>query len=184
MRDLQRYANECLNDMKALGIEVPHIESFTVNTRAKSRFGQCCRRDGKWKININSDLLDEECPVMSLRETIFHEIIHTLPKCFNHGDEFKKYADIVNKAYKTNITRCSTTKEKYGNIYGAKVAAANAVKKEKHTMCYQVYCPNCDKVVAQGDFQRAPKWYAHVERFHCRKCKGNLERLSSVYTIL
>lgn len=177
MRDLQRYANECVNDMKAIGIDVPVIKEFKVNTRAKSRYGQCAynSRTKTYVIEICSDLLDEECNVMALRETIFHEIIHTLPNCMNHGSEFKKYAEKVNNFYKTNITRCSTPEEKYGYTYAKKVAENN--KKSKSYNEYQLYCPNCDRIRASKMSMRAPKWYAHPERFTCSTCKGNLERV-------
>lgn len=169
MKDLQKYAKECINDMKALGIEVPKIQSFTVNTRAKSRFGQCQRLSGLFYININSDLLTDECPVEALKETLYHEIIHTLPKCFNHGAEFKRYAKMVNNAYGVNVSRCSTNEEKYGVEYAKKIEAraiANRIEKR-----YQLYCPNCCKIVADKRGQRAPKWYAHSERFSCGHCK-------------
>lgn len=177
MRDLQRYANECIKDMEAIGIKVPAIKNFTVNKRAKHRYGQC-RYDIKSKtysININSDLLDEECNVMALRETIFHEIIHTLPKCMNHGSEFKKYAEKVNKAYKVNITRCSTMEEKYGEIYAKKLKERNMAA--EHTSLYELYCNHCKKIRASGAYKRIPKWYKNPERYHCSVCGGSLERV-------
>ena len=182
MRDLQRYANECINDMKALGIDVPHIEKFTVNKRAKSRFGQCSynRATKQYSIEICSDLLDEECNVLALRETIFHELIHTLPNCMNHGNEFKRYADMINKRYYVNIKRTSTNEEKYGVIYAKKIAERTEKKKVK----YELFCEHCGKVRASGMYQRMPKWYAHTERFSCSVCGGHLERVNGNYTLL
>lgn len=180
MRDLQRYADECLRDLRAIGINPPHIESFTVNTRAKSRFGQCRYENGKYSININSDLLDEDCPVMSLRETIFHEIIHTLPKCMNHGAEFQKYAEKINSVYKTNITRASSTKEKYGEVYAKKVAerikAEGKKRKKSPKKMYELYCPNCDRLVASGVYARQPKWYVNPNRYSCANCRCKLTK--------
>ena len=115
MRDLQRVAMECVNDMRYLGIDVPHGITFIVNKRAKSRFGQCSYNGFTklYTIDINVDLLDERCPMLSLKETLYHEIIHTLPNCMNHGSEFKHYAYLVNTEYGTNVTRCSSSNEKY-----------------------------------------------------------------------
>jgi len=185
MRDLQRYANECINDLKVLGIN-PRIDvkDFSVNTRAKSRYGQCKKVDGKFTININSDLLRDECPVLSLRETIFHELIHTLPKCWNHGEEFLKYAEIVNKEYLVNVKRCSSYKEKYGAILAEQIRKETKKRKENKTIEYKLFCEYCGKVRASGMYKRMPKWYAHNEDFHCGVCGGNLTRLDGSYILL
>ena len=182
---LQKYANECLTEMKAVGINVPNKIKFIVNTRAKSRFGQCSydRIAKAYTIDINVDLLNEKCPLISLKETLFHEIIHTLPNCMNHGSEFKRYASIVNRKYGTNVTRCSTTKEKYGIEYAKEIAERDE-KKKKPKVKYELFCENCGKVRASGMYQRMPKWYAHAERYHCSVCGGHLERITGNYTFL
>ena len=168
MRDLQYYAMECINDMINIGIDVPEIQSFTVNTRAKKRFGQCKRIDGEFYININVNLLNEECPLLSLKETLYHEIIHTLPKCFNHGQWFHYYAEMVNNAYGTHVDTTNTFKEKYGEEFYAKVASTTTLNRPYRE--YAVYCPNCDRIVASGKYRRSPKWFAHAERFKCKRC--------------
>ena len=175
MRDLQRVAMECVNDMRYLGIDVPHGITFIVNKRAKSRFGQCSYNGFTklYTIDINVDLLDERCPMLSLKETLYHEIIHTLPNCMNHGSEFKHYAYLVNTEYGTNVTRCSSSNEKYGIEYAKELKKRDEKKKKK----YGVYCENCGKVRASGMYQRMPKWYAHTENFSCSVCHGKLTRL-------
>lgn len=184
MRDLNRYANECIEDMKSLGIDVPPIEKFTVNTRAKSRFGQCTynRKTNQYSIEICSDLVDDECNVLALRETIFHELIHTLPNCMNHGVEFKKYADMINKRYYVNIKRTSTDEEKYGRIYAQKVADRRAQSK-KPPKKYELFCEHCGKIRASKECSRMPKWYAHTERYKCSVCGGKLEKVVGNYTL-
>ena len=178
MRDLQIYANECINDMKNLGINVPVIDKFVVNKRAKSRFGRCIYDYKKktYTIEICNDLLNEECNVLALKETIFHELIHTLPNCMNHGKEFKKYAGIINKKYHTNIKRACTNEEKYGVAYAKKVAERNN-KNKKPKIKYELFCNNCGKIRASRETSRMPKWYAHTERYKCSVCNGKLEKV-------
>ena len=170
MKNLQKYANECVKDIKALGIDVPNIEKFVINKRAKKRFGQCVYNSKKksYSININIDLLDDECPEKALKETLYHEIIHTLPNCMNHGKEFQKYARMVNKKYNVNVKRCSSYKEKYGAEYGKKVA--DRVETKRNYKYYEIICPSCNRVVASGKYQRAPKWYAHPDFYKCVRC--------------
>ena len=175
MRDLQMYAKECVSDLNAIGIEVPYIKEFKVNTRAKSRFGQC-RKIAKnvYEIEICNDLLADDCPIEALRETLFHELIHTLPNCMNHKTEFKRYANIVNNAYGVNITRCSTSEEKYGVEYAKKLEENRPTKLLTR---YQLRCVNCGRIVAEREGYRAPKWYAHPNRFSCGHCHGKVVRV-------
>lgn len=168
MRDLQYYSMECINDMINIGIDVPEIKSFTINTRAKKRFGQCKKIDDEFYININVNLLDEDCPLLSLKETIYHEIIHTLPKCFNHGQWFHYYANMINKKYGTNISTTSSFKEKYGKEFYAKVA--NTTTLNRPYKSYAVWCQNCNRIVASGKYQRMPKWFARPNKYKCTRC--------------
>lgn len=39
-----------------------------------------------------------------MRDTLYHEVIHCAPGCFNHGKRFKALAAKVNAAYGTNVT--------------------------------------------------------------------------------
>ena len=43
-----------------------------------------------------------------IKNTIIHELIHCLPKCTNHGKEFKKYAKIINEklGYNGDYGKC------------------------------------------------------------------------------
>ena len=48
MKDLQMIATECIRDLNAIGI-YPHCKAkdFSVNTRAKKRWGQCRKKGDK-----------------------------------------------------------------------------------------------------------------------------------------
>ena len=52
MRDLEKYALECMEMLDNLGITYGNIKEFTVNTRALRRWGQCCKRPNGYYINI------------------------------------------------------------------------------------------------------------------------------------
>lgn len=55
----------------------------------------------KFRISIST----HECASdEDIADTIFHEVIHCIPGCFNHGKHFKHAASRVNKAYGTNVT--------------------------------------------------------------------------------
>lgn len=109
MRNLYKYTTECINELNAIGIYPNKISNLEVNTRAKHRWGQCSLKSGKYTISISATLLDESAPIKSLKNTIFHELLHACDNCMNHGALWQKYADMVNKAYGYSISRCTSS---------------------------------------------------------------------------
>lgn len=108
-----RYNNilkECVKNIEKLGYKpsgelVPTVR-ITNNTRSIGN----CRREWvgdyftggyKFVISCTAIIADDE---KALYNTLYHEVIHTLPGCFNHGKSFKTVMDKVNDTYHTNIT--------------------------------------------------------------------------------
>lgn len=111
MRNLNAIANDCITELKDIGIEPPRI-TFEVNSRAATRWGQCKKTNGRYSISIASVLMDEKAPLNGLKSTIMHEVLHTMPNCFDHGTTWQRYADKVNKAYGYKVTRTDSYKDK------------------------------------------------------------------------
>ena len=84
MRDLKKYAAECMSVLDDLGIRYAPIIRFSVNTRASTRLGLCRKRGECYEIEISSLLLDERTPADSLRDTLWHELLHTCRGCMKH----------------------------------------------------------------------------------------------------
>ena len=132
MRVLNDYAKVCMAELDAIG--VPYRSSrFEVNSRAVKRWGQCrSNGDGTFTIQISSVLLEPVNSSKGLKNTIIHELLHTIVGCLNHGDEWKKWADVVNSAYGYNIKRTSSAEEK-----GVRV---DSRENRRH---YEVTCKEC-----------------------------------------
>ena len=129
---LNAVAEICLEKLDAIGVPYGKITEFTINTRAKKRWGQCRKcPDGTYKININVALLDKKC-IDGLVETLMHEIIHTCPGCMNHGPEWKKWADLVGKEYGYSITRTKSAEEL--GAYDYKTPARRKRKTTKYSV--------------------------------------------------
>ena len=96
-----------------------------------------------------------------------HELIHTIPGCDNHGSNFKKYAELINKHYpKYNISTYYTPdSDETENI-------AN-IKKPK----YVVTCENCG---AKTYFYRKCKTLDIISRCTCKKCKNSNFKVESL----
>lgn len=172
MKDLNYYGNYCIDCLENIGIYPNRIEEFNVNTRAKSRWGQAQKRNGKYKINISIELLADECPERALLETMYHELLHCVDGCMNHGKKWQELADLVNDCYSMNITRCSSTEDKVGKEY-AKVIKAN---KENEKNTYTIRCVDCGTEYSQKGY-RKPKWYIHPNYYKCRCCGGKFKTM-------
>ena len=98
MRNLEEIFLECESELLSIGIVCGRVEKITVNTRAKSRFG-LCKKVGKdsFEISIAAALLEEEADISCLKNTVIHELLHTVPGCFGHKGRWKFLADKVNR---------------------------------------------------------------------------------------
>lgn len=101
MHDLAKIAEECISEMKRVGIPVRDNEIADIKTDNIDSFGSCTD-DGYYKnfiITIRNDLIQDICPLVDLKQIIIHELIHTCPRCWVHGKTWRKYAMIMNDAY-------------------------------------------------------------------------------------
>ena len=163
MRNLDEYAIQCMEELDAIGIEYGNIIEVKINTRAKKRWGQCRAIPGGYSINISAILLDERNDEQGLKETIIHELLHSCKGCMNHGENWKRLAAKVNRAYGYNIKRCSSAEDK-------------GVQEETRpvnmrTVNYIIKCNQCGHTYTRT---RMSKIIQHPERYRCGCCGGNL----------
>ena len=108
MKDIKAIYNECVQEMNAIGL-YPAEVSLKVNTRAISRWGRTNRKTsfGKtmWEVELASVLLDDNTPIKAAKSTMFHELGHTLPNCFNHGVNWVNDMNKINAVYGYQISR-------------------------------------------------------------------------------
>ena len=160
MRDLQKYFEEGKRIVAECGIQTGVITSCTVNTRAKSRWGQC-RKDkktGTFSINISSQLLDDAVPSDSLLSTIVHEILHATD-AKGHGTKWKSYAAMVMREYPNlKIKRISTPKE---------LGVKEEPKKPRRRIAriYEIQCDGPCQCIHRSS--RMSKTIKHPELYRC-----------------
>lgn len=111
---------QAISDVHALGYETYGVMEKIRITNNKSRLGSASVKNGarlyrakgrgstreQWdkppvfQLSIST----RECASDSdIKDTLYHEIIHCIPGCFNHGKSFKIAALRVNAAYGTNV---------------------------------------------------------------------------------
>jgi hypothetical protein len=165
MKNLEDLTIDCMDELKAIGIETGNVKDVKVNYRAKGRLGLCSKRCDGYYIEICNDILKDDIPDNITCNVIIHELLHTCKDCMCHTGQWKIYANMVNRSYsKYNIQRCSTE---------AELKAIN-YKELKMTGKYAMKCEKCGKIIYRdrmSDFVRFPGLYED------RNCGGNFVRI-------
>ena len=160
MKNFQKLYLECMQELRDIGIEYGCVCEWKINTRAVNRWGQCVSLGhGYYSINISARLLADNVSDKAVKTTILHELVHTCEGCMNHGKEWKRIADEVNKAYGYNIKRTTSSEEK-------------GVERVKPN--YIVACPCCG---TQWRYVRMAKMVQHPNLYRCGKCHKELVRI-------
>lgn len=145
-----------IGQAKDAGIPVsPYIDpEVRVNRRARSRFGCCVQKNGRYYIEVAEQLLgaaeEAVCQVLA------HEVLHSCRGCANHGLKWKEYAGRMNRQYGYAVARTDSF-EKLGLT-------------DQRPVKYLVICQSCGRQMSR--MKRSPL-VEHPERYRCR-CGGTL----------
>lgn len=128
---------ECKTQLVNLGyIEILNNHyNIYINTKFKSVLGRIGRYlPNYFIIEINSRYLDV-CTENAIKNTIMHELIHSIQGCMNHGCKWKNIAHQVNSFYGYNVQRTNSYKE-YDSVY------------TPHALPYKymIRCKHCNKI--------------------------------------
>ena len=113
MKNLLAYVESVREMLNEVDIPYDGTAYVVVNNRLRRPWGVCKRMtkpNGKmgFIIEINKCLVDERNSDKGLIETLLHEYIHTCKDCFDHGETWKYYVDIVNKRFNLNVREKDT----------------------------------------------------------------------------
>ena len=127
---INRMLAECIELMRELG--VPISDSICPEVKlvgTHSYYGRCNSKGSlkrytefDYYIEISGHTLQNT--EKSLRNTLIHELIHTVPDGLCHTGEWKKWAKYVSEKTGYNIQRlsCDETEEDYARLVGTDVA--------------------------------------------------------------
>ena len=170
----------CIKELESIGITFKDKEiNIIISKRNNKRYG-CCRPEipdenykkvfrkgfkfiikyenykkytieiSPWVIELNDDII---------KNTIIHELIHCMPKCVNHGEEFKRYAKLINEKLGYNITRAGNKKEDYEK--------SNIEYNEIENYKYRIKCKNCGQI-----FYRKRLNKNFTKKYRCRNMRS------------
>ena len=126
-----------------------------VNYRARSRFGCCVQKNGRYYIEVAEQLLGTKEEAVC--QVLAHEVLHSCRGCANHGLRWKDYAARMNEQYGYEVARTDTF-EKLGLA-------------DQRPIRYLVVCRSCGQTMSR---MRRSALVEHPERYRCR-CGGTLE---------
>lgn len=146
-------------ELKSLGIPVSSrlLPGVKVNTRAKRRLGCCFCQSGRYWIEISQTVLEDED---LLKQTLVHELLHTCPKCRDHGRQWKAYAQAVNETLGYRIERTVKTEAPMGPLRHEEIK-------------YILECQSCGAQIKRMRMSKAVKY---PWRYRC-PCGGKLKRV-------
>lgn len=183
---LYKLYKECIEELKKIGIDIYNSNigaiEIKLSKRNNKRYG-CCKQEEpdektKYYENIgnkryikfakfNKHTIEISKWVMLLEEkiiknTIIHELIHCLPYCNNHGEEFKRYANYINKKLGYDISRVGNKKEDYEK--------SNMKYTENVNFKYKIVCEKCKQT-----FYRQRLMKNLTKKYRCGICGGRLK---------
>ena len=164
MKDLLELVRECQLELSPLRIPWGRVRNWSVNTRAKARWGLCTKiGGGLFDIQVSASLLEYEMDEQLAKDTIVHELLHTVPGCFKHTGKWRQYADLINKLLPQYNIKSHTSYEEKG-------VQDNRVMP---TYRYFLKCEGCGGEVLR---QKKCAVVEHPENYRC-KCGGQIKRI-------
>ena len=101
---------ECVNNLLKYDFPLPldYIDTQIHLTHKTKYFGICRHKVTKGvmfhQIGINANFAENGTD-KAIINTIYHELLHTLPECQNHGKYWRMYANKVNRLFGLNVCR-------------------------------------------------------------------------------
>lgn len=109
-KELKSCLFEAIKNVKSLGYPVGLITDITIHPRYKRAWGKCYRKGNAFRIGLGTNLL--RTTDLAIRDTIYHEVLHTVPGCFNHGTKWKMVAEQCDAKFGTRIKRVTSEEDK------------------------------------------------------------------------
>ena len=161
MKNLMKLANECIAELTAIGIPIRQVRNWKISARCKRTWGLChSLGDGQFDITIAQMLLQDDVSDISVKNTIIHELLHTVDGCMNHGVKWHRLAARVNKQYpRYNIQSHTPANEK-----GVQIAYR-----------YLFRCTGCGATAGR---HRKSRFVENYSKYYCRRCGGKFERIN------
>lgn len=165
MKDLNKLASECEQDLLSIGIQPGKVNRWIINTRAKCRWGLCKTvQPGLFDISIAARLLQDDIDDQAAKNTILHELLHTVKGGKGHKGQWKELAAKVNRRLPQYTIKRTTSEEEKGFERTVRV----------RTNRYTVKCSKCGREYHR---EKESKVIQHPEKYRCGACNSPFVRV-------
>ena len=161
MKDLKKLSEECIAELSSIGIAPGNIRRIYVEKSTTRRWGVCkkIKAENVFEIGIAKVLLEDSIDDMQTKNTIMHELLHTVDGCSGHTGLWKALAEKVNTSLPGyNIKRLSSEEEK-------------GVQRNHK---YMIECTGCGAVIYRDRMSNAVRFPGN---YKCARCGGALKRI-------
>ena len=164
--ELKNYTDEVRHMFEQVGLsnKLPTDLTIKLNSRLKSAIGKCKRRGNQYIIEFSTSYFKGYVDKSMHREilnTLAHEFCHALPDGMNHGNQWKRYASIVDRKYNLGIQRLAEN--------DPVIEEMNQKIKETKIQLTCLSCGNKFYITKKHGYFKNP------QNYHC-KCGGNLTK--------
>ena len=164
MKDFYKLYKECIEELYRIGIYPKPFKQWREIDHSQGVWGYCCDLgNGAFGLELQKDLLNDGTDDAALKDTIIHELIHTLPGCFDHGSQWDEIAARVRAAYPAYLLLPAGGTNRYRIEY------------TERPVCTW-HCPNCGWSTADFSKRRKHRKTDPVA-YQCPLCKGRLKRV-------
>lgn len=161
MNELNGIFSECKDQLANIGYNEVLNNQYQLlfNSKLKHTLGNCRRVSAEnYIITINSiysDLNPE-----GAKETVMHELIHSINGCMDHKEKWKAIACKVNWKYGYQIQRITD--------------AGNEYREQVYNKTYILKCSGCGQEIYREKFT---KTIQHPELYKCGCCGNSFTRI-------
>ena len=175
-REAQKLFEEVFDNMVSSGLfEIPvnNIDRKLHFNKRTTALGLCKHRwiSGKYChiIELSEYAMEDRD---SVKNTLAHEMIHTMPGCQNHKWNFKRNASLCRQLGYDVTTRATRAEAKASGITDAYLEKRKRVDVSSR---YAIACPECG---ATWKYKTLCKAVKNPGMYRCCKCKRNLVRVT------
>ena len=169
MRNYTQIMKDCMKELDSIHLATysRRIISITINNRLSRSLGRCRRKYGDFYIELAGKVARDDVDLHFIKNIIMHELVHTMPGCFNHGPEFHRIGDMVSRKLGYHID----THETVENMEAAGVKPI--IKSEEAK--YALVCKKCGAKIYKMRWCNA---LANPGNYRHTACGGDLYTVS------
>ena len=114
MKNYYKILREAKAECAACGIWLGEVADIGICHKNLKRWGRCryIADEDCYYIEISYRLVDDAASDKALKETILHELCHTVDGCMNHQKKWKETVAKLNERYGYNIKTADTAADK------------------------------------------------------------------------